>query len=447
MKQFNYMNTIIKSIIFCVILGNANLCHSAGSAKAKKDELPVEEIQRLTTVIDYIKNYYVNPIKDNTLYDNAIRGMLAGLDPHSAYLDVEEYEDLKVSTTGKFGGLGIEVIMEDGFVRVISPIDDTPAAKAGVKAGDLIIRLDDTSIKGLSLKTAVEKMRGKPGSTITLMIIRKGEVKPLRIKVIRDIINVKSIKAHMLEQNYAYIRISQFQNDTGNELTKIINSLKEKHKIKGAILDLRNNPGGILDSSVQIADAFLDKDKLKYDGIIVYTKGRIGSQIKEQAHSKDILNNAPLVVMINGGSASASEIVAGALQDHGRAIIVGPEPSFGKGSVQTILPLKDKRGLKLTTALYYTPAGRSIQAIGIKPDITIENIRIPEVQKDNNGNGIYLRETDLQGHLENSTLKASDMQTDKKEDKAKQKELPLIYTDYQLYQALNILKGIVAIRN
>jgi carboxyl-terminal processing protease len=253
----------------------------------------------------------------------------------------------------------------------------------------------------------------------------------------------------MLENNYAYIRISQFQNDTGNELTKTIKSLKEKHKINGAILDLRNNPGGILDSSVQIADAFLNKDKLKYEGIIVYTKGRIGAQIKEQAHSKDILNNAPMVVMINGGSASASEIVAGALQDHGRAIIVGPEPSFGKGSVQTILPLKDKRGLKLTTALYYTPSGRSIQATGIKPDITIENIRLPEIKKDkdNDINGLYLRETDLQGHLENGTLKAAPDTTKGKESKEKQKELPLIYADYQLYQALNILKGIATTRN
>ena len=444
MKQFNYINNI-KNILFFIILISATQCIAAAK-ETKQDALPIAEIQRLTTVIDHIKNYYVNPVDDSTPYDNAIRGMLAGLDPHSAYLDAEEYEDLKVSTSGKFGGLGIEVTMEDGFIRVISPIDDTPAAKAGIKSGDLIIRLDDVSVKGLSLKDSVDKMRGKPGSTITLMLIRKGEAKPLRIKVTRDVINVQSTKARILENNYAYIRISQFQNDTGNELIKTITALKEKHKINGAILDLRNNPGGILDTSVQIADAFLDKDKLKYEGIIVYTKGRVGAQVKEKAHSKDILESAPMVVMINGGSASASEIVAGALQDHGRAIIVGPEPSFGKGSVQTILPLKEKRGLKLTTALYYTPSGRSIQATGIKPDITIENIRIPEEHKDNDNNGLYLRETDLQGHLENGTMKQSEAAENKKPNE-KKKDLPLIYSDYQLYQALNILKGIATTRS
>lgn len=428
----------MKKVLLFSLLINTSLC--IGATTATENKLPVTEIQRFTTVIDYIKNYYVNPVEDNVLYDNAIRGMLAGLDPHSAYLDAEEYEDLKVSTSGKFGGLGIEVTLEDGFIRVISPIDDTPAAKAGLKAGDLIIRLDDVSVKGLTLKEAVEKMRGKPGTTLTLMLIRKGEMKPLRIKVTRDLINVQSVKTHMLDKNYAYIRISQFQNDTGDELIKNVRSLKDKNKIHGVILDLRNNPGGVLDASVQIANVFLDKDKLKYDGMIVYTKGRIGAQIKEKAHSKDMLENAPMVVIINGGSASASEIVAGALQDHKRAIIVGPEPSFGKGSVQTILPLKDKRGLKLTTALYYTPAGRSIQAKGIEPDIMIENLRIPEPAKENDNSGLLLRETDLQGHLENNTAEVQD--AGNKENKAKIEKLPLIYTDYQLYQALNILKGI-----
>ncbi len=430
----------MKKVLLFSLLINTSLC--IGATTATENKLPVTEIQRFTTVIDYIKNYYVNPVEDNVLYDNAIRGMLAGLDPHSAYLDAEEYEDLKVSTSGKFGGLGIEVTLEDGFIRVISPIDDTPAAKAGLKAGDLIIRLDDVSVKGLTLKEAVEKMRGKPGTTLTLMLIRKGEIKPLRIKVTRDLINVQSVKTHMLDKNYAYIRISQFQNDTGDELIKNVRSLKDKNKIHGVILDLRNNPGGVLDASVQIANVFLDKDKLKYDGMIVYTKGRIGAQIKEKAHSKDMLENAPMVVIINGGSASASEIVAGALQDHKRAIIVGPEPSFGKGSVQTILPLKDKRGLKLTTALYYTPAGRSIQAKGIEPDIMIENLRIPEPakEKENDNSGLLLRETDLQGHLENNTAEVQD--AGNKENKAKIEKLPLIYTDYQLYQALNILKGI-----
>lgn len=444
MKQYKCIENIKKVLLVGLIL-NASVCVSEDTSQ--KDKLPVTEIQRFTTVIDHIKNYYVKPVEDDVLYDNAIRGMLAGLDPHSAYLDEEEFEDLKISTSGKFGGLGIELTLEDGLIRVISPIDDTPAAKAGIKAGDLIIRLDDVSVKGMSRKEAVDKMRGKPGTTITLLIIRKGETKPLHLKVTREIINVKSVKTRMLDNNYAYIRISQFQSETGDELIKHLKALKNKQKIKGVILDLRNNPGGILDTSVQIADAFLNKDKLKYDGVIVYTKGRIGAQIKEIAHSNDLLDNAPIVVMINGGSASASEIVAGALQDHNRAIIVGPEPSFGKGSVQTILPLKDKRGLKLTTALYYTPAGRSIQATGIKPDILIENIRLPELSKDkennDNNNGLLLRENDLQGHLENGS---KDANAGNKATNDKAAELPLIYSDYQLYQALNILKGVAANR-
>ena len=264
MKQSKYFTKIKQTIVFCLLINISTYAYTAtDEVKAK---LPVAEIQRLTTVIDLIKNYYVNPVEDAAIYDNAIRGMVAGLDPHSSYLDVEEYEDLKVSTSGKFGGLGIEVTLEDGFIRVISPIDDTPAAKAGLKAGDLIIRLDDISVKGLSLKEAVDKMRGKPGSTITLLLIRKGEIKPLKIKVTRDIINVQSVKTRMLDKNYAYIRISQFQNDTGDELIKNLNDLKHKHKIAGVLLDLRNNPGGVLDASVQIADVFLDKDKLKYDG-------------------------------------------------------------------------------------------------------------------------------------------------------------------------------------
>ena len=445
MKQHKYLQHIKQALVVSLSI---NCVMHNGLAIAENNALPVAEIQRLTTVIDHIKNYYVNPVDDKVLYENAMRGMLAGLDPHSAYLDEEEFADLKVSTSGKFGGLGIEFILEDGFIRVISPIDDTPAAKAGLKAGDLVIRLDDVAVKGLSTREAVDKMRGKPGTAINLTLLRKGEMKPLKIKVVRDIINVQSVKTKMLDKNYAYIRISQFQNDTGDELIKHLRELKAKNKLHGVILDLRNNPGGVLDASVQIADAFLNKDKLKHDGLIVYTKGRVGAQIREKARSKDMLENVPMVVMINGGSASASEIVAGALQDHNRAIIVGSEPSFGKGSVQTILPLKDKRGLKLTTALYYTPAGRSIQATGIEPDIMIENIRIPESknEKDPDGsNGLLLRETDLQGHLANGTGSSAGAQAAK--DNKPKADLPLIYTDYQLYQALNILKGIAVTRS
>lgn len=407
-------------------------------------KIPLADLQRFTTVVDNIRSYYVKPTDDGKLFENAIRGMLGGLDPHSSYLDTEEYSKIKESTSGKFGGLGVEVLPEDGFIRVISPIDDTPAQKAGVHAGDLIIRLNDTPVKGLTVREAIEMMRGEKGSKIVLTIIRQGESKPLLIPVIRDTIMVQSVKSKMLDENYGYIRVTQFQSNSGEDLIKAVQTLKKNNggKLKGLVLDLRNNPGGVFEPSVQISDAFLDRDKLKYDGVIVFTKGRIpNSQIKEKAHAGDILGGAPIVILVNGGSASASEIVAGALQDHKRAVIVGTQ-TFGKGSVQTLIPLKDKRGLKLTTALYYTPAGRSIQAIGIKPDIVVENIKLPAPQQDELSN-LYLREEFLQGHLENgndakaTTAKAKGDKGDK--DKP---ELPLINTDYQLHEGLNVLKGL-----
>jgi carboxyl-terminal processing protease len=319
------------------------------------------------------------------------------------------------------------------------------------------------------MREAVELMRGEKGSKITLTIIRQGETKPLRITVVRDTINVQSVKSKMLDDGFAYVRVSQFQSNSGDEFIRALQALKKTQgaKLKGVILDLRNNPGGVLDASVQIADAMLDREKLKYEGMIVYTKGRIpGSQIKEKAHSGDILNGTPVVVMVNGGSASASEIVAGALQDHHRALIVGSQ-TFGKGSVQTVLPLKDNRGLKLTTALYYTPAGRSIQATGIKPDITLPNMKIPVDQdKTSDAAQLLLREEDLQGHLKNGNAAKEegkvegklptpdtklektdkDMEISQTGSKGKSKELPLINSDYQLYEALNILKGLSAFK-
>jgi carboxyl-terminal processing protease len=436
---------------------------------ATSDKIPLADLQRFSTVMDNIKNYYVKPIDDATLFENAVRGMLTGLDPHSSYLDTEEFADLKQTTSGKFGGLGIEVTPEDGLIRIISPIDDTPAQRAGIQAGDLIIRLNDTPVKGLSLKEAIDMMRGEKGTQITLTVIRQNEPKPLVIPINRDIINVQSVKSKTLEDQYGYIRVSQFQSNSGDDLTHAIQALKKANggKLKGLILDLRNNPGGILEASVQISDAFLDRDKLKYDAVIVYTKGRIsGSQIKEKAHAGDLLNGAPLVVLVNRGSASASEIVAGALQDHQRAVIMGTQ-TFGKGSVQTVIPLKDKRGLKLTTALYYTPAGRSIQAIGIKPDITVENIQIPKGTTDEL-DALYVRESQLQGHFANGTPKPENTnmnpntgtragtstdtsaQTGKKSandktqatGKTDKTDQPLVNTDYQLYEALNVLKAL-----
>ncbi len=435
------INKPLLSIIFALSTTFAVIPFAPVIAAEDNEKLPLSDLQRFTTVIENIRNYYVKPIDDTTLFENALKGMVSGLDPHSAYLDKEDYADLKASTSGKFGGLGIEVYPEDGLIRVISPIDDTPAQRAGIQAGDIIIRLNDTPVKGLSMREAIEMMKGEKGTNITLTIIRQGESKPLKITVTRDIINVRSVKSEMLDNDYGYVRVSQFQSNTSEDFVRAIQNLKKEsgNKLKGLILDLRNNPGGLLEASVQIAGSFLDRDKLKYDGVIVYTKGRMaGSQLKEKARSGDILNGAPIVVLVNGGSASASEIVAGALQDHRRAVILGTQ-TFGKGSVQTVLPLKDDRGVKLTTALYYTPAGRSIQAEGIKPDIIIQNQKIPVAAHENNDlSALNVREEDLRGHLENASMQSNP----KKGSALKDKDLPLINRDYQLYEALNVLKGL-----
>lgn len=427
--------------LLCLISLHMGLTSSPLMAQGQ-EPLPLDDLQRFTSVVEQIRKYYVKPVEDKELFENAIRGMLSGLDPHSSYLDPSEYSDLRANTSGKFGGLGIEVTMEEGFVRVISPIDDTPASRAGIKAGDVIVRLDDTPVKGLSLKKAVDLMRGDRGTNILLTVVRKGEAQPLKIKVTRDIIQVKSIRSKVLDKDYGYIRISQFQTRSGEDLVEAINQLKkETHdNLKGIILDLRNNPGGILESSVKVSDAFLDKPKLGYNGLIVYTEGRLpGSEIKEVAHEGDVLNGVPMIVLVNSGSASASEIVAGALQDHKRALIVGTQ-TFGKGSVQTVLPLKDSRGLKLTTALYFTPSGRSIQAKGIVPDIEIPDIKIPEPKHEDDENSLNIREVDLEGHLENApTTPGKSVKTTKEKNDDK----PLLNQDYQLNEALNLLKGLV----
>ncbi|WP_274688835.1 S41 family peptidase [Spartinivicinus poritis] len=393
-----------------------------------KGRLPLQELRTFAEVFDRIKVAYVENVDDKTLLENAIKGMLTGLDPHSAYLDPKDFEDLQINTTGEFGGLGIEVGMENGFVKVIAPIDDTPAQRAGVEAGDLIIKLDQKPVKGMSLNEAVEMMRGKPGEPITLTIVREGNSKPFDIVIKRDIIKVQSVKSKPLDEGYGYIRITQFQIDSGDEVVNAIKKLAKanKGKLNGLILDLRNNPGGVLQAAVDVSDAFLKK------GVIVYTKGRIpNSELRFKADEKDPSNGVPVVVLINSGSASASEIVAGALQDHKRAIIMGTD-SFGKGSVQTVLPLNNQRALKLTTALYYTPNGRSIQAQGIEPDITVDRAKVTKLDQ-----GVTYKEADLQGHLNNgnglkdkpSSLKA------KKVDKQ-------LESDNQLQQALSLLKGL-----
>jgi len=391
--------------------------------------LPLEELRSFSDVFAKVKNDYVEEVSDKELLENAIRGMLAGLDPHSAYLDKDQFKELQVGTTGQFGGLGIEVGMEDGFVKVISPIDDTPAQRAGVKAGDLIIRLDDTPVKGMTLDKAVKLMRGKPGTDILLTIVREGEEKPLKIKLTRDIIKITSVRGRMLEDGFGYVRISQFQARTASNMVDTIEKLRKEHDLKGMILDLRNNPGGVLQGAVEVSDAFLTK------GLIVYTEGRVAdSRLRYNANPDDILKGAPLVVLVNQGSASASEIVSGALQDHHRAIIVGTR-TFGKGSVQTIVPLSNGTAVKITTARYYTPSGRSIQAEGIVPDIRLQKAAVST--EENTFQPV--KEADLSGHLINGN---GDKPNEQKTGQSEDVEKSLAKSDYQLYEALNLLKGL-----
>lgn len=387
-------------------------------------ELPLDELRSFAEVYERIKQAYVHEVDDRTLLENAIRGMLSGLDPHSDYLEPEAFKELRESTQGEFGGLGIEIGVEQGYIKVISPIDDTPASRAGIQPLDLIIRINDTSTRDLSLKQAIEMMRGEPGSSVRLTIQRESAGQPFEVELVRDLIRTLSVRQQLLEKDYGYLRISQFQSRTGDETLKALEKLKEANEerpLKGLILDLRNNPGGVLQAAAEVTDVFLDS------GLIVYTQGRLpDTDMRFEARPGDALQGIPMVVLINAGSASASEIVAGALQDHRRALIMGT-PSFGKGSVQTVLPLYNDRALKMTTALYYTPQGRSIQADGIQPDIEVMNARITPVEERRR-----TRESDLQGHLEGQQREAQDAAPAR-----------LASTeDYPVNEALNLLKGL-----
>lgn len=390
-------------------------------------QLPLEELRTFTDVFEHIRRSYVEEVDDKTLLENAIRGMLTGLDPHSAYLDADSFGDLQASTNGEFGGLGLEVGMENGFVRVISPIDDTPAKKAGIESGDLIIKLDDKPVKGMSLNEAVNHMRGPQGSDITLTIVRDGGNRPMQVVVTRDLIKVLSVRSRTLEPGYGYLRIAQFQAQTGLETVEALTDMQVNGHLKGLVLDLRNNPGGVLQSSVDVVDALLDA------GMIVYTEGRMdNSRTEFHARPGDMIGGTPVVILINRGSASASEIVAGALQDHNRAIIMGTD-SFGKGSVQTVMPISEERAIKLTTALYFTPNGRSIQAKGIEPDILVERAKVEKLEP-----GTGITEADLNGHLENASGEKSNGTTARKN----KSNSDLQMRDNQLYEALSLLKGL-----
>jgi carboxyl-terminal processing protease len=420
--------------VFMGICGSVFAERTNTDVATDTEVLPYEDLRTFTEIFGRIKRDYVEPVSDKKLLEDAIRGMLSGLDPHSAYLVAEEYQELKEGTTGQFGGLGIEVTMENGFIKVVSPIDDTPAQKAGIKAGDLIIKLDDKPVKGMSLGDAVKLMRGEPGSKIVLTIVRESEETPLKLTLARDIIKVKSVKSRILEKGYGYVRISSFQSGTGDSLKEALAALKKENggALKGLVLDLRNNPGGVLNAAVEVSDAFLKS------GLIVYTEGRIeNSEMRFNASPDDLIDGAPIVVLINGGSASASEIVAGALQDQKRAVIMG-EKSFGKGSVQTILPTSNGAAVKLTTARYYTPSGRSIQAEGIEPDVTLARVKLEALGK---ADFSPVKESDLSGHLQSGKGAV----TDKKDGLDKDKD-KLDVADYSLHEALNLLKGISIIK-
>ena len=413
------------------LLSNISTAEEARIDKDSEQGLPLDQLRNFSDIFARIKSDYVEEVGDKELLENAIRGMLSGLDPHSAYLDKNEYKELKIGTTGQFGGLGIQVGMENGYVKVISPIDDTPAHKAGLKAGDLIVNLDQKPVKDMNLNDAVKVMRGKPGTKIKLSVLREGNEEPITFELERAIIKVKSVKSYMLEPNFGYIRVSTFQSKTATHLKEAVEKLIDENKkpLNGLVLDLRNNPGGVLNAAADVSDLFIESGKL------VYTQGRIeNSYFEFNAKPGDILNQSPMVVLINAGSASASEIVAGALQDHKRAVIMG-EKSFGKGSVQTIQELRNGGAVKFTTARYFTPNGRSIQAEGIEPDIQLKDMQLTAQKK----NGISkLKEADLSGHLANPEGSNS---SQKKNKDAFDDAVEKLRSDYKVHEALNLLKG------
>jgi len=441
--------------LFFVVIGIFIGLIFSANANRTNTSLPIDELRNFTEIFGKIKNDYVEDVTDKKLISEAIKGMLSGLDPHSAYLDEDAFKDLQVGTQGEFGGLGIEVGMEDGFVKVVSPIEDTPAWRAGLKSGDLIIKIDDTNVKGLTLGDAVKKMRGKPKTKIILTVVRQGESEPLIFTIIRDIIQIQSVKSEVLEDSVAYVRITQFQEKTGLKLAEALKKrfVEVDNNVDGIILDLRNDPGGLLNSAVAVTSAFIPENTL-----VVYTEGRVRNSSMKlfsrpehylRSGSKNYLadlpektKTVPMVVLINNGSASASEIVAGALQDHSRAVIMGTQ-SFGKGSVQTILPLNNGTAIKLTTARYFTPKGRSIQAKGITPDIVVSQATIQEDDESK----FQVSEKDLSRALDTDNQSDNSEQlVDDSTNNANNEPVPqnsiVNPNDYQLNQALNLIKAL-----
>ena len=458
---------LISTGVLAGVLLSLGITATAQRSSDARSPLPIDEIRQFTDVFGAIKSSYVEPVDDKKLITEAINGMVSGLDPHSAYLDEKAFKDLREQTVGRFGGLGIEVGREEGvddgsgFIRVVSPIEGTPAFRAGVKPGDLIVKIDDQTVKGLKLNDAVLKLRGAPGSKVTLTLARKDVATPIVVPLVREEIKIQSVRAKAIEPGYGYLRVSQFQDPTVSDLASKINELYKAGPLKGVVLDLRNNPGGVLPGAIGVSAAFLPKDSL-----VVSTRGQIpesqgkffATRDEYQRGGDDVLGNlpaairdVPMVVLVNGGSASASEIVAGALQDYKRAKIVGTT-TFGKGSVQTILPLPPERktGIKLTISRYYTPNGRSIQATGIVPDYIVDDTAEGNIFA-------FPREADLEHHLNNTEIAAAAAADDKKgivqspeekkaEDDRRAAALkkPIEFgskDDYQLQQALHLLKG------
>ncbi len=431
------MRFFLLSLFTCSLLLSSALFAQESRTAGSDQEDPYKYLKLFGDVFERVKVLYVDEVTDKEMIEHAINGMLTGLDPHSSYLNDDGYDDMKVQTRGSFGGLGIEVTMENGFVKVVSPIDDTPAAKAGVQPGDMITNLDGKPVMGLSLSEAVDLMRGKVGTTIELTIRRENTPEPVKVKIQRDIIKIQSVR-HRIEGDIGYIRITTFNQQTTPGMKKALSDIKEElgDKLLGYVIDLRNNPGGLLTEAINVSDAFLN------EGEIVSTRGRQEEDTKrDMATPGDLAEGLPLVVLINGGSASASEIVSGALQDHRRAVLMGT-PSFGKGSVQTIIPLPEDGAMRLTTARYYTPSGRSIQAKGIVPDIIVEPARVETLEA-----GEIVKESDLKGALQNGTpsLFVEENPDDTKDETIKLSDEAK--EDYQLLRAIDLLRGVALYNN
>jgi carboxyl-terminal processing protease len=442
-KKKVLMGFSVMVVALVVFIGISSQRHCVAEGKGSE----YESIELFTDVMAIVKKSYVEEVDTKKLIYGAINGMLASLDPHSSFMPPDTYKEMKIDTKGAFGGLGIEISIKDGILTVISPIEDTPAFKAGIKSGDQILRIDDKFTKDLNINDAVKRMRGQKGTKVILTIMRDGFDKPQEFSLMRDIIQVRSVRSKLMEDGYGYVRIAQFQEKTDEDLAKFLKSMKEENKgeLKGLVLDMRNDPGGLLDQAVKVAEHFIEDGEM-----IVYTEGREKDSKMQFTSRKGTKEpKYPIVVLINGGSASASEIVAGALQDHKRAIVMGTQ-SFGKGSVQTIIPLSDQSGLRLTTARYYTPKGRSIQAKGITPDIVVERLELPR-EAANKKDSMHLREKDLENHFEGEDkgaakdVKKEQKKEDKKDEK-KDKSAPLsldeaLKVDYQVLRALDLLKG------